>query len=201
MGIVQHAPLILASGSTIRQQMLKAVGLHFSVVPSGLDETALKAQHAEATPPELARILARAKALSVSRHDPEAFTIGADQLCVHRGQYVSKPGSHDRAEAQLALLSGELHAQHAAVVLTRGDTVLWEYADVAQLTLRTLSPADIHAYVAADSPLSSCGSYLFEKLGRHLFAKVQGDHDVIQGLPLVPLLGELHRLGVIGLSD
>lgn len=66
--------------------------------------------------------------------------------------------------------------------------------------MRALSQADIHAYVAADAPLSSCGAYKFEGLGRHLFAHVAGDHDVIQGLALVPLLAQLHALGVISLA-
>ena len=76
--LIQHAPLVLASGSTIRQQMLKAVGLTFSVVPSGVDETAIKAELKNADIPTLAIALARAKALSVSKSHPGAYTIGAE---------------------------------------------------------------------------------------------------------------------------
>ena len=200
MPIVQHAPIILASGSTIRQQMLKAVGLTFSVVPSGVEEDTIKAAMKDAPIAELAAALARAKTLAVSSQHPDAYTIGADQICEHHGAILSKPGSYDRAEAQLATLSGSTHTQHCAVSVARGGEILWQFHDTATLTMRALSAPDIHAYVAADAPLSSCGAYKFEGLGRHLFARVEGDHDVVQGLALVPLLAELHALGVIALA-
>lgn len=200
MTVKQHAPIILASGSTIRQQMLKAVGLTFSVVPSGVEEDTIKTAMKEAPVAELAAALAAAKTLAVSAQHPEAYTIGADQICVHNGKALSKPGSYDRAEAQLATLSGQTHTQHCALTLARGNEVLWQFHDTASLTMRTLTPEEIRAYVAADAPLSSCGAYKFEGLGRHLFAHVAGDHDVIQGLALVPLLAQLHALGIIAFA-
>lgn len=200
MPLLQHAPIILASGSTIRQQMLKAVGLTFSVEPSGVDEDALKATHKNATIPELSLHLARAKTLSVAARHPDAYTIGADQLCVLGDAIFSKPGSYERAEASLRTLSGKTHQQHCGVVLARGERIVWEQAAVANLTMRTLRDAEIKAYVAADAPLSSCGAYKFEALGRHLFAAIEGDHDVIQGLALVPLLNALHEQRAITLQ-
>jgi septum formation protein len=200
MTITQHAPLILASGSAIRQQMLKSVGLTFSVMPSGVEEDTIKTAHGTADIPALALALAGAKALAVSTRQPDAYVIGADQICVHKGEILSKPGSYDRAEAQLAALSGSAHQQHSAVVLARGDEIVWQHVAAASLTMRALTAGEIHAYVAADAPLSSCGSYKFEGLGRHLFSAVTGEQDVIQGLPLVPLLATLHAEGVIALG-
>lgn len=196
--VKQHAPLVLASGSAIRQQMLKAVGLQFSVMPSGVDEDALKADAGDFD--QLATALACAKALAVSSGKPDAYVIGADQLCVHGTEILSKPGSYERAEAQLARLSGTSHRQYCGVALTRGNDVVWQHSAHATLTMRTLQPVEIHAYVAADAPLSSCGSYKFEGLGRHLFAAVEGDHDVVQGLPLVALLAALHARGLVTLG-
>jgi septum formation protein len=200
MAITQTAPLILASGSSIRQQMLKAVGLTFSVVPSGVEEDAIKTAMKDAPIPALAAALARAKTLAVSVQHPDAYTIGADQICVHQGAALSKPITYDRAEAQLAALSGHTHQQHCAMTLARGSEMIWEFHDVAKLTMRTLTQTEIHAYVAADAPLSSCGAYKFEGLGRHLFSRVAGDHDVVQGLALVPLLAQLHALGIVALA-
>jgi septum formation protein len=200
MAIVQHAPLILASGSTIRQQMLKAVGLKFSVVPSGVDEDALKKELAGKPMADIAMAVARAKTLFVSAQHPQAYTIGADQLCVLGDQVIDKPGSHSKAEEQLAMLSGKTHQQNCAVVLARGSEVVWEHVGIAKLTMQALTPSEIKSYIAADAPLASCGSYKFEELGRHLFTAVEGDHDVVKGLALVPLLAQLHALGVIGLA-
>lgn len=199
--MLQHyAPLILASGSVIRQQMLKSAGLHFSVEPSGVDEEALKATTAHLPTPERALVLARAKALSVAIGHPDAYTIGADQMCELDGQVFDKPGSYDAAEAQLAQLAGHTHTQHCGVVLARGEEVLWEHSFQASLTMRPLTAQEIKAYVAADAPLSSCGSYKFESLGRHLFSHAEGDQDVIKGLALLPLLQQLHLHGVIALA-
>ena len=200
MAVIQHRPLVLASGSSIRQLMLKSVGLTFSVEPSGVEEDTIKAAMQGAPIPELAMALARAKTLAVSVRHPDAITIGADQICVHRGAALSKPGSYERAEAQLAQLSGSTHAQHCAMTLAHGSTVLWEFHEAAELTMRPLSPAEIRAYVAADAPLASCGAYKFEGLGRHLFHQVRGDHDEVQGLALVPLLAQLHAQGAISLA-
>lgn len=198
--MIQHHPLVLASGSSIRQQMLKSVGLKFSVVPSGVEEDKIKEEMKGEPIPKLAAALARAKTLSVSVNHPGAYTIGADQICVLDGKALSKPGSYERAEAQLAELAGKTHQQHCAITLARGNEVIWEFHDVAELTMRPLTPAEIKAYVAADAPLSSCGAYKFEGLGRYLFAAVKGDHDVIQGLALVPLLAQLQTLGVVKLG-
>lgn len=195
----QHAPLILASGSAIRQQMLKAVGLTFSVVPSGVDEEAVKHAHTGLPIAQLALTLATAKAMAVSRQNPDAFIIGADQLCALGDHIFDKPGSHKNAEAQLAQLAGKTHTQHCGVALVHGSDSVWEHHAVAALSMRPLTAEQIHAYVAADAPLASCGAYLFESLGRHLFTQVSGDHDVIQGLPLVALLTALHAKSIIGL--
>lgn len=200
MPVTQHTPLILASGSSIRQHMLKAVGLTFSVEPSGVEEDTIKTAMQGAAIAEIAAALAAAKTRAVSTRHPNALTIGADQICVLEGAVLSKPGSYEKAEAQLANLSGKTHEQHCAMTLARGDEIIWQYHAVASLTMRTLTPAEIRAYVAADAPLQSCGAYKFEGLGRHLFAQVEGDHDVIQGLALVPLLAQLHALGAITLA-
>lgn len=193
----QRHPLILASGSSTRQQMLKSMGLTFSVIPSGVDEDDIKNTLKGAEIPALAIGLARAKALSVSVQHPDAYTIGADQLCVHHGRVFSKPGSYAKAEEQLGILAGDTHHQHSGVVIARGAEVIWEYHAHAALTMRALNAAEIRAYVAADAPLAACGAYKFEALGRHLFTRVEGDPDVIQGLPLVPLLAELYARGAL----
>lgn len=198
--MIHHAPIILASGSTIRQQMLKACGLNFSVEPSGVDEEALSKTCKDMTVDEHALTLARAKALSVASAHPKAYVIGADQICCLEGEIFSKPGTFNAAEAQLAKLQGKTHQQHVGCVIAHGDTIVWETAATASLTMRALNKDEIHAYIGADAPLNSCGSYKFESLGRHLFSAAEGDHDVIKGLPLLALLAALHAQKIIALG-
>lgn len=195
-----HTPIILASSSVVRQQMLKQVGLTFQVMPSGFDETALKAQMKDLPVIDQALALAREKALAVSRQHPESLTIGADQICALDSEVLSKPGSYENAHAHLRKLSGNTHTQNNGMVIAKGEAILFEHQSTATLTLRDLTDAEIKAYVAGDEPLHACGAYKFESLGRHLFAKVEGDHDVIKGLPLTALLNELYRLEAISLK-
>lgn len=198
MSIHHHIPLVLASGSAVRAQMLKAAGLSFSVAPSSVDEDAIKHEMKGAAPTELAAALARAKALDVAQHYPDHLTIGADQLCVLGAQVFDKPGSVNRAVEQLQQLAGHAHRQYSAVCLARGQELVWQQVAHAELTMRPLSVAEIEAYVAADQPLKSCGAYCYELLGRHLFARVEGTDDVIKGLPMQALIFALHEQGAIG---
>lgn len=200
MVITSHQPLILASGSAIRQQMLKEVGLRFSVVPSGVDEDALKLTLNDLPAAQKALKLAEAKALWVSVKNPDALTIGADQICSLDDTIFDKPGSYEKAEAQLAQLSGKTHTQTNGLVIAQGDKAIWSHTSQAKLKLRALSPQEITTYVAADAPLASCGAYKLESLGRHLFESIEGDHDVVKGLALIPLLSELHRMKAITLG-
>lgn len=195
-----HHPIILASGSAIRQQMLKGCGLEFSVEPSGVDEKALTPTLAHLPVPQQALALGRAKALAVSAKHPHAYVIGADQMCALEGTIFGKPGSYEKAEAQLMQLAGHTHQQHCGAVIAHDGQVIWELAASASLTLHPLSREEVRAYIAADAPLASCGAYKFEALGRRLFSAVEGDHDVIKGLPLVPLLAQLRALQVIALA-
>ena len=200
MAIRTLSPIILASGSAIRQHMLRAAGLEFSVEPSGFDETSLKEEMAGTSIAEQAVRLAKEKALVVSRRNPDALTIGADQICALGDNIYSKPGSFDATEQHLRELAGNTHTQHSGVVLLKGDEVLWQLHASAELTMRPLTDEEIRAYVAMDKPLQSCGAYKFESFGKHLFASIHGDHHVIQGLPLVPLLAELHARKAIALT-
>lgn len=195
-----HTPLVLASGSAIRAQMLKGVGLRFSVMPSGVDETSLKSDMQGKEFPDQATALAKAKALPVSKQHPDAITIGADQMCVLDDVVLSKPHTHEKAVAQLKGLSGKTHAQHSAVCLYRGESLLWEYCETAYLSMREMTEAEIVSYINYDQPLHSCGSYKYESMGRHLFSRVEGDADVIKGLPLTALLLMLHQQRIISIG-
>lgn len=189
--------LVLASKSQIRADVLTQAGLSFDVVPSGVDEGELKAEISD--PYTLAQALAVAKAKAISAMRPDAFIIGADQVMLCAGRVFDKPSSMQEARDNLAFLSGKPHQLLSGIALVRGGNVLWSDTIVATLHVRALSAQDLSLYLAAagESILSSVGCYRLEDVGIHLFEKIEGDHLTIYGLPLLHLLPQLRRYGVV----
>jgi septum formation protein len=195
-------PLILASGSKIRAQLLEAAGLAFIIEPPGLDESAMRqaiSSEDSLRAQDVAEVLARAKAEAVSDLAPGAFVIGADQVLACGGRILAKPETMDVARTQLLELGGKTHTLHTAVALASNGEVRFTYTDDATLTMRKLTPEYIGRYLAAagEEVLSSVGSYQLEGVGIQLFEKIDGDYFSILGLPLLPLLDALRREGVI----
>ncbi|NBN65596.1 septum formation inhibitor Maf [Microvirga tunisiensis] len=193
--------LVLASGSRIRATLLSNARLDFTVDPATVDERAVELPLLDAgvAPEEIARVLAEAKALDVAARRPQDLVIGADQVLGLGNTRFTKPADRDAARRQLQTLAGQTHDLHSAVVLARGGTPLWQTVSTARLTMRSLSPDEIDAYLdlAGEAILSSVGCYQLENVGIRLFDRIEGDYFTILGLPLLPLLGELRRLGEI----
>ena len=192
-------PLVLASGSATRRDMLHACGISFAVDAANIDERALETTLAarSATPATTAAALARAKAAAVGTRHPGFLVLGADQVLDFEGRCHSKASSLEEVATQLAQLSGKSHRLISAASVWRDGRELWFHASVATLTMRTLSPAFIQRYVAAcgDVLLSSVGGYQIEAAGIHLFSAIEGDHATILGLPLLALLDFLRDDG------
>lgn len=199
--ILVSQELILASGSETRRKMLESLGLSFTVIKSTVDEEELKKTIPELSLPEQGMYLAKAKAQSVSALYPNAYVIGADQVCEYRESMFEKPGNRENAIKQLTELSNQTHYQHCSTVIYLSGELIWSHQETAKLTMRDLTQAEIEAYVDIEEPFNSCGSFMFEKHGKHLFSKVEGDQDVILGLPLVPLLAELYERGIVELVN
>jgi septum formation protein len=193
--------LVLASSSTSRAALLSAAGLAFEALPARVDEDAIKAAaQAEAiSPADAAILLAEAKAERIARRDPEALVIGGDQLLVCEGRWFDKPTDRASAGAQLAALRGKRHELVNGTVCWRGGQRVWQDVTVARLTMRSFSDAFLEAYLDAEGEAvtRSVGGYRVEGLGVHLFARIEGEHSAILGLPLVPLLGFLRQHGVL----
>ena len=191
--------LILASKSAARRAMLEGAGVPFSVQVAEVDEDAVKAVHDPADAAGLAVELARVKALAVSRRDPEAWVLGADQTLAFAGGLLSKAPSLDAARVGLAAMRGASHQLHSGAALARNGQVVWSGVDTATMRVRAFSDAFLDAYLAAegDGLLSCVGSYRLEGLGSQLFEAVEGDYFTVLGLPLWPVLAELRRAGVL----
>jgi septum formation protein len=188
--------LILASTSPYRRALLQRLGIPFEVMKPPFDEEAAKPALAHLDVESLSLALARGKTLSVSKLDPEAVVIGSDQIATIDGERLDKPGTHERACAQLKRLRGRSHRLVTALVIARGDQVI-EHVDAHTLFMRDLSDAQIEDYVRRDKPLDCAGSYKIESLGVALLERVVGeDASAIEGLPLMTLISILERFGV-----
>ncbi len=186
-------PLILASQSHARQALLAGAGIGFEAVPAEIDERAVQRASGLSAPSEIASLLAREKALSVSMRLPERFVVGADQTLALEKRLFSKPTGRAEAAAQLRALVGRTHELHSAVAVARDGKILFEQVTSARMTMRPLGEAGIEAYLdeAGEAVTSSVGAYQLERLGVHLFERIEGDHFTILGLPLLQLLAFL----------
>ncbi|WP_414633045.1 Maf family protein [Brevundimonas sp. UBA7664] len=191
--------LILASKSAARRAMLADVGVLFSVQVADVDEDAVKNAHDPADAAGLAVELARIKALAVSRHDADAWVLGADQTLAFDGGLVSKAPSLDAARVRLAAMRGRAHHLHSGAALARNGQIVWSGVDTATMRVREFSDAFLDAYLAAEGEgvLACVGSYRLEGMGSQLFEAVEGDYFTVLGLPLWPVLAELRRAGVL----
>ena len=192
--------LLLASQSATRRLMLEQAGVPFEAVRSEFDEdsakSALIAEGRDAW--QIAGGLAFLKA--VSAEDEDALVLGSDQVleCADRS-LLSKPRSRDELAAQLRKLSGATHRLHTAAVLTQGGEQIWTATETVSLGMRSLSDAFIQDYLQQEwqAVRWNVGGYRIEGMGAQLFERIEGSHFAILGLPLLPLLAELRRLGVL----
>ena len=186
-------PLVLASQSRARQALLANAGIDFEAIPAEIDERAMQQSSSLSAPGEIASLLAREKALSVSSRKPGQFVIGADQTLALGSRLFSKPAGRAQAAEQLHALAGRSHELHSAVAVARDGRILFESVTRARMTMRRLGEAEIDAYLdeADEAVTSSVGAYQLEGLGVHLFDRIDGDHFTILGLPLLQLLAFL----------
>jgi nucleoside triphosphate pyrophosphatase len=196
------ANIVLASQSPFRRALLTNAGIDFVCMPPEIDERAVEAplKDSGVTPEDVALVLATAKATDVSeRSGGEATVIGSDQTLSLADEVFHKPADMEAARHHLLKLSGKTHQLNSAVVIVRNGDTLWSHVGIARLTMRELSPAFIGRYLAkvGDKALTSVGAYQVEGPGIQLFERIEGDYFTIVGLPLLPLLTELRKLGAI----
>jgi septum formation protein len=189
-------PMVLASGSKIRQALLSAAGVRVEARPADLDERALE-NSAPPDPSAIAGFLARAKASAVATLNPGRLTLGADQVLASGGARFSKPADRAAALVQLHALRGRTHELHSAVAVVENGAVLFEHVGVARLAMRACSDRFLENYLDAvgGAAVASVGAYQLEGLGVQLFERIDGDYFTILGLPLLETLDFLRRYG------
>ncbi|MCL4678622.1 MAG: septum formation protein Maf [Alphaproteobacteria bacterium] len=192
--------LILASGSAARQAMMRQAGLSFGVIPAKIDEYSIMDQNAALGPAEKSLLLAREKALAVSRENADALVIGSDQILCLGERIINKAKTPEDAIEKLRGLRGKTHRLISGVAAAQGGKVLWSHAEHADLTMRDFDEDFLAAYAHQAGPaLTACvGAYQIEGAGVWLFTRIEGDFFTIMGLPLPALLGYLYEQHGIG---
>jgi len=191
---MRNPPLILASTSRYRRELMGRLGLPFTVAAPGVDEGTLPGE----TPAQTALRLSEAKARAVAGRVDAGLVIGSDQVAECDGAAIGKPGGHEAALAQLARLSGRTVTFHTGLALVNAASgrAQCELVDVAS-TFRKLSAAEIEAYLARERPYDCAGSVRSEALGIALFERIASDDPTaLIGLPLIALARMLRAEGV-----
>lgn len=185
--------LILASTSTYRRELLGRLRLPFATASPKVDEL----PRPNESPRSLAQRLATAKAEAVARLHPGSCVIGADQVAECDDEVLGKPGTAERACAQLAMCSGRVVSFHTAVRIVHQDGSHSEaHVDLTRVKFRVLESDEIERYVEIDRPLDCAGSFRSEGLGIMLFERLEcEDPTALIGLPLIWVAGALRRLG------
>jgi septum formation protein len=190
-------PLVLASQSAVRRNVLAAAGIPLEVLPATIDERGIAAAAELQDPGDIAALLAREKACAVAQHMPGRLVLGADQTLALGQRTFHKPADVAAGREQLRLLRGQTHILCAAIALARGTEIIFEYRGIAKLTMRDFSDDFLESYiaVAGTALTASVGAYQLETTGIHLFEHVDGDHFTILGLPLLRLFDFLRQDG------
>lgn len=192
--MIPPSRIVLASQSPYRRELLGRLLTGFEVLAPRVDESRQPAE----PPRDLALRLARMKAAAGVRLSPGALVIGSDQVAALGDETLGKPGTPDRAVAQLLRCSGQLVEFHTAVcVAGPGDLPELSHIDTTRVRFRALTRGEAERYVAADEPLDCAGSFKAERRGVLLLTSIESlDPSAIQGLPLIWLGRALLDRGV-----
>ncbi len=194
-------PIILASGSAIRAQLLRNAVVDFQVSVPADDEHALKQTlAANKTPPrDIARSLATHKARGISGQSPGALVLGCDQVLDFDGRLISKPQSREHALMQLKQMRGKQHTLWSAAVICVDSAPVWSHVGQVRLSMRKTSDTYLAAYVARNwaSIRHSVGAYKLEEEGVRLFREIDGDYFNVLGMPLLEILNFLTSQGIV----
>ncbi len=187
-------PLILASTSPFRRELLGKLGLPFQCASPEIDET----PHTDEQPEALVARLAEQKAKAVANNHPNSLIIGSDQVALLDQQIIGKPGNHARATRQLQQASGKTITFLTGLSLYNSTNQTLQTEVVPYIVhFRKLTNQQIEHYLQAEQPYHCAGSFKSEGLGISLFQKLQGDDpNTLIGLPLIRLIKMLEKEGV-----
>ena len=180
--------IILASKSKVRKNILEKNKIRCTVKPSNVDEEPIKTSLLQegASPEVISKNLAELKANKVSQKMSQNLVLGADSVIDLEGELISKPVDRDEAFKILKKLNGKKHYLISSVCISKNGSMLWNYTDKAELTMKKMTDNDLKDYLSkiTDEALYSYNVYQIEGEGRNLFTDIDGDKDTIMGLPI-----------------
>ena len=187
-------PIILASSSPYRKQILERIGLKFSCQSPDIDESALPNENAQS----LVERLSQQKALAVAANYNKGLFIGSDQVSVQDGQIIGKPLNHQDAVSQLRAASGKTALLYTGIALVNAETHdLQSTVVTVEVECRELTDEEIERYLIQDKPYDCCGSLKVESLGITLLKRIRSDDpNAITGIPIIQLANFLRNQGV-----
>ena len=190
--------IILASKSLVRKKILEKNGIKCIVEPSNIDEDLVTESllKENATPKLISKNLAELKANKVSQKKNENLVLGADSIINLNEEIVSKPINRDEALAILQKLNGQKHQLISSACISKNGSMIWNYTDVAILTMRQMSNQELKSYLrkVKDKELYAYNVYQIEGEGRSLFSKIEGNENTIMGLPIKQIKEFLNNL-------
>ena len=180
--------LVLASKSNVRYEILVKYNIDCKVEHSNVDEEPVKQSllNEGATPEIISKNLAELKANKVSQRLVDQLVLGADSVIDLNGELISKPENRKQAFNILKKLNGKIHHLISSVCISKNGSMIWNYTDKANLTMREFSDNDLKEYLSkiTDEDLYAYNVYQIEGEGKNLFSKIEGDENTIMGLPI-----------------
>ncbi len=197
---VSTPPLVLASASPRRRELIALLGVPFRVVSADIDET-LPDGH---QPDQVALTLAQHKAYAVVQRERDGFILAADTIVVCEGQVLGKPSDEEDALRMLRLLNGREHRVYTGVALVEaaGGAVLREQGEVVctRVWFRRVSEEHLRRYVATGEPMDKAGAYGAQGYGSTLIERIEGCYFNVVGLPVSRVCGMLEKWGFVPLG-
>ena len=180
--------IILASQSKVRKEILDKNNITSEAKPSNVDEDVVKESLIKemASPEIISKNLAELKANKVSLNQLDRIVLGADSVIDLDGELISKPESREEAFNILKKLNGKKHYLISSVCISKNGSMIWNYTDKAELTMKKLTDNDLKEYLSkiTDEALYAYNVYQIEGEGRNLFLSIKGDENTIMGLPV-----------------
>jgi septum formation protein len=190
-------PLILASKSPRRKELLEQAGLIFEVVPSSVDEKDIT----NLAPEKLVETLAETKARDVAVAYPDSWVIGADTIVLNQGKILGKPGSKETARQMIQQLNGQIHEVFTGyAIYCEARKTCISGVVTTEVHFRDLSPQEMEWYIQTDEPYDKAGAYAIQGLGSFLVKRIYGSYTNVVGLPVCEVLEHLLKNDIIEVS-